>query len=89
MRKRYQTKASHNYLYKDQELKRCEDIVDIFRKFDTDKSGSIELDELFEMFRSNDIRVTKPQIRQLFRVVDKNGSGDLSIEEFKRMILQE
>ena len=40
------------------ELKNLEEIQVLFEKFDEDGSGLMEVDELFEMFRSNGIEIS-------------------------------
>ncbi|CDW72267.1 ef hand family protein [Stylonychia lemnae] len=87
LRQRYQAKAKEQYLYNNNDIKRCDEIVQIFQKFDEDKSGTLEIEELYEMFNQNDILITKEELQDIFKVVDEDGSGQLSIDEFKRFIL--
>jgi len=56
----------------------------VFKKFDTDKSGSIELNELFAMFVNFGVSITKDELKELFSIVDTDSSGALSIDEFKK-----
>ncbi len=55
----------------------------VFKKFDADGSGSIELNELYLMFLQFGVRVKKSELRQLFNIVDTDHSGALSVKEFK------
>eukprot|EP00347_Sterkiella_histriomuscorum_P023991 403332683 len=89
LRQRYPHRAKESYLYREQELNRCNDIIAIFDKFDADKSGYIEINELYQMFKQNDILITKQQLTKLFKAVDSNQSNTLSVQEFKRFILSE
>ena len=41
LRKRYLKKTGEDYLYTAMEKQRCKEIVDVFEKFDEDKSGII------------------------------------------------
>ena len=39
------------------------------------------------MFRQNGVRyINKDELKKIFMIVDKDGSGALSLEEFKRFV---
>jgi Ca2+-binding EF-hand superfamily protein len=59
------------------------EIEDVFYKFDQDRSGTIELRELYEMFLYYGVDINQYDLRKLFKIVDIDGSGALSIAEFK------
>lgn len=56
----------------------------VFQKFDMDNSGTIDLNELYHMFRVNGIDISKDTLKCLFSIVDKDGSGGISLNEFKQ-----
>ncbi len=45
-------------------------MADVFHKFDEDKSGTLEIGELCEMFQSNGITMTKFELNELFSAVE-------------------
>lgn len=51
--------------------------------FDDDGSNSLDVKELHDMFISNGVFVTLEQVMELFKIVDEDGSGMLSVDEFK------
>lgn len=51
----------------------------LFNKFDEDESGTMEVDELYQMLLQNKIHIHKEQLEQLFKIVDEDGSGSLDL----------
>jgi Ca2+-binding EF-hand superfamily protein len=39
--------------------------------------------EIFDMFNNNGIPISMQKIKELFKIVDEDGSGHLSMDEFK------
>ena len=70
LRKRYPNKTKEKYLYSDQERVRCQEIIDIFQKFDEDGSGTLEIEEIYEMFRKIGLNMSKNEVYQIFSIVD-------------------
>ena len=70
------------YLKSKQELQSEEEIQGVFNKFDIDKSGTIEINELYTMFQQHGIDINKDELRLLFSFVDKNYRGSLNLEDF-------
>ena len=60
------------------------EMENVFYKFDQDRSGTIELRELYEMFLEYGVDINQYELRKLFNIVDSDGSGALSIAEFKK-----
>lgn len=60
-----------------------EQIVAVFREFDTSGDGLIELDELQAALSKAGKQVTPEEAQDIFRKVDTNGDGMISLEEFK------
>lgn len=77
-RKRYRNTTKDQYIYTDGERKRCEEIIDMFQKFDKDKSGTLETDEIGEMFRQNGMAFTNKEIQKIFSIVDEDMSSTLT-----------
>ncbi|KAJ8958527.1 hypothetical protein NQ318_002322 [Aromia moschata] len=57
----------------------------IFDKYDTNKDGHIELNELREMLKSDD-EVPRRILQRVFSMSDENKDGKINYEEFKGMI---
>jgi len=56
----------------------------VFHKFDIDGSGFIDLKELHQMFTTYGINITRMELKHLFSLVDTDGNGTLSLDEFKK-----
>jgi EF hand len=52
----------------------------IFKKLDTDSSGSVSLEEFTAGPRA---KANPEKAGEIFKKIDKDSSGDLSLEEFK------
>lgn len=61
----------------------------IFEKFDTDKTGTLDIREINHLFKENQMSIDKEEIKEIFKVVDSDNSNSLTIEEFKKFILSE
>lgn len=59
-----------------------ERLHDVFKHFDTDGSGSIDVDELGEVFRAMGQDLSKDELDALMRQADDDGSGEMEFEEF-------
>lgn len=53
-----------------------------FREFDRDGSGSIEASELKEVMNKSGSNLSDTEVARLVQIVDKDGSGTVSYEEF-------
>ena len=54
----------------------------IFRTFDKDKSGSIEVGELRDAMKALGLNKTKEEIKDVMERADKDGSGTIEPDEF-------
>lgn len=54
-----------------------------FHKFDVDKSGSIDLEELAGALRHMGLRVPPEEVKTILDKYDDDGNGELSFAEFK------
>ena len=48
-----------------------------------DRNGSIDFNELFNLTETLGVKLTKTEITQAIRELDKDNSGSLSLEEFQ------
>ena len=55
----------------------------MFEKFDEDGSGTMEINELHTMFKKNGIEMTMDELFKIFKIVDADGNGSLSLDEFQ------
>jgi nitroreductase len=55
---------------------------EVFNKYDADSSGSICSAELGDMLESLDLEASAEEADALFRYLDTDGSGEVSLEEF-------
>lgn len=62
--------------HKEANMRRC------FREFDKDGSGSIDRTELKNVMREYNSDMSEGEIDRLLQIVDKDGSGLISYEEF-------
>lgn len=61
----------------------------IFKDFDTNKSGTITLDELGAMLAKLQISCDRKFVAALFKKFDKNGNGIIEFEEFCDYIIKD
>jgi hypothetical protein len=54
----------------------------VFAKYDLDRSGSIDAKELENVLKDLGVEVSDERVREAFSVLDKNGDGTISYEEF-------
>ena len=64
----------------DEELK---EIAIIFRTFDADNSGNIEVAELKNAMKALGMNKSKEELKEIMENADKDGSGDIDLQEFK------
>jgi Ca2+-binding EF-hand superfamily protein len=61
----------------------------IFEQFDTNKSGTITVDELAALMASLKISCERKYLMALLRELDSNNSGMLEFEEFSRFVIHD
>ena len=57
-------------------------LLQMFKCFDKDNSGTIDANELHQMFLYMGITTTENEVREMIHQVDENGDGDIDEEEF-------
>ena len=62
-------------------------IKEAFRMFDTDKSGEIDKKEFRKLVQSLGLEMNINKIDDLMKKVDKDGSGNIDIDEFTAMMM--
>lgn len=87
MKKRFNDKAKVEYLISPTELQKHKDLEDLFRKFDSQRTGAIEVKELHEMLTKNGIMIDKERLNSLFEEVRPRKKGKLNLDEFKNFSL--
>eukprot|EP00656_Telonema_subtile_P049519 TRINITY_DN6177_c0_g1_i7.p1 TRINITY_DN6177_c0_g1~~TRINITY_DN6177_c0_g1_i7.p1 ORF type:complete len:561 (-),score=103.81 TRINITY_DN6177_c0_g1_i7:178-1860(-) len=65
------------------------ELLKMFRHFDKDGSGEIELSEFKKMMSGFNVTLTHPAARAMFRKYDLGGDGSISFEEFKKAVMLE
>merc|ERR1712048_474182 len=58
------------------------DIPALFRQFDVDSSGELDLEEFRQMITEMSIGLTDARICELFESIDADGSGSIDHKEF-------
>lgn len=62
---------------------------DVFDSFDADKSESIDLEELAEVFRALGQTPSTEEIQDIIKEVDIDGSGQIDFDEFLQVIARQ
>eukprot|EP01022_Parablepharisma_sp_SALTPOND_P004974 TRINITY_DN1213_c0_g1_i1.p1 TRINITY_DN1213_c0_g1~~TRINITY_DN1213_c0_g1_i1.p1 ORF type:complete len:1048 (+),score=177.28 TRINITY_DN1213_c0_g1_i1:4476-7619(+) len=62
-------------------------LTDAFAFFDVNQNGQIEFEEMSAAFNAMKIRLPRQDLKAIFAVMDKDGSGEVSLEEFEEKLL--
>ncbi len=68
-------------------LLQVERLKEAFELFDVDKSGSITIDEIKKILGANVNDIDEEEWQQIVNEVDENGDGEISFEEFQKMMI--
>lgn len=63
-----------------------EDLVAMFKEFDKDASGAVDVDELFDMMKHMDMEHSVDKAKEFMAEIDSDGSGQLEFAEFVGLI---
>jgi Ca2+-binding EF-hand superfamily protein len=61
-------------------------IKQAFDAFDTDKSGQISCQELYQVLQQCGVKVNQDQCAQLIKMFDADKSGQMEFPEFQKLI---
>ena len=61
---------------------------ELFRKFDRDGSGSIDLEELNDMLKSCGMQMDLADLREIVEEFDEDNNGTIDFEEFVKIFVQ-
>ena len=64
------------------------DAIEKFNKFDDDKSGSLDTDELGKLMTKMGIEIDDDGMQKCLQEIDEDGSGSVSMEEFIQWFLK-
>ena len=59
----------------------------MFEKYDTDKNGSIDIEELNEMLKSCGITMTQDELQDIIAEFDTDNNGSIDFEEFVQIFI--
>merc|ERR1712113_644436 len=62
------------------------DIPKLFRLFDHDKDGELDIREFSDMIREMGLGLTKSRVTELFDLFDDDGSGSIDAREFVKAL---
>jgi hypothetical protein len=80
--KKQKTKLSvikPKYLMYESEIRQNEKMELLFKKFDADGSGALDMDEIFELFQQNNVNIEKETIKTMFN------NQQFTLENFKNL----
>ncbi|EDK31214.2 EF-hand protein (macronuclear) [Tetrahymena thermophila SB210] len=88
-KKRSLSAIKKQYVHYPQDLKKIQEIKNVFLQIDKDGSRSLDKDEINEMFSKYDFYIDPDYLDQLFRIVDDDQDNALNWQEFKKCALND
>jgi calmodulin len=61
-----------------------QELLDAFNVFDIDNDGFISKDELRQVMRNIDTRITEEELEAMIEAIDEDGDGKVNYEEFMK-----
>eukprot|EP01103_Thecamoeba_quadrilineata_P020567 TRINITY_DN8901_c0_g1_i1.p1 TRINITY_DN8901_c0_g1~~TRINITY_DN8901_c0_g1_i1.p1 ORF type:complete len:504 (-),score=70.85 TRINITY_DN8901_c0_g1_i1:70-1581(-) len=58
------------------------EVVDTFRQYDSDESGTLDVEELSKLFYDQDYEYTRDQVLEELGKLDSDGNGEIELEEW-------
>ena len=76
--------ANINYIATFDRKQQLAEMAELFYKFDQDGSGTLDLHELCDLFKSAGLKVPSKKLKDMFRLTNaiKHNKDDLSVEDF-------
>ena len=65
-----------------QEVKKRSNVYEVFRKFDADGGGTLDMEELSALLDDLKVSMTEDELVELFEELDEDGEGGIDFEEF-------
>jgi hypothetical protein len=84
-KKRFPCSTKERYLYSNQEMHQIQMATEVFKDYDQDNSGTLELEEVYSMFQLNGINISRKKLSHLFCFVKSRQKHRLNLEEFKQL----
>jgi len=73
-------KIRKEYLMSEQEINQDNIIETIFKKFDADNSGGLDLEEMVDLFKDNNVYLKQSTLKEMFQ------SDEFTLDGFKALI---
>ena len=64
------------------EVKKRSNIYEVFRKYDADGGGTLDMEELSVLLKELKVPMTEEELEKLFDELDEDGEGGIDFEEF-------
>jgi len=87
LKTRHAHKIQPEYFFNQTESNRWKELRVIFSRYDLDNGGSLDIKELKALLKKSALVFTPKTTRELFKLIDKDKSGYLSLDEFQTLIM--
>ena len=85
LKKRFPSSTKERYLYSNEEMNQIQMATELFKDYDQDNSGTLEVEEVYSMFQQEGINISRKKLSNLFRFVKPGQKHRLNLEEFKQL----
>ena len=89
LKTRHGHKIQPEYFFNQTESNRWKELRVMFKRYDFDKGGSLDIKELKALLKKSTLVFTPKTRRDLFKLIDKDKSGFLSLDEFQNLIMDQ
>merc|ERR1711998_89172 len=70
-----------------QDLMTPDKLKEAFARFDSDRSGQVDLQEFMDKMKTLDMPFTNVELEQMFETMDRSGNGGIDATEFEAYVL--